>query len=76
RELSLAVLILATLMRKAFSCANEFKAIPHFLFCQDLYHIHKGYFKALACATTMLRFSVPSVVELLGSSGDILSFKM
>ena len=33
-----------------------------------------NYFKVLACATFMLHFSASTVVELLDSTGDLLSW--
>ena len=50
-----------------------FKGFIHFLF-KDLCHSHKAILKSLSYASAILQISGPTVIELLGSSRDILSW--
>lgn len=61
-----------------FCCVfiDLFKVLINF-FLKDLYYNHKGYFTVFfSCASTMLQFSGPAVVGLLGSNGDVLSWML
>jgi hypothetical protein len=49
---------------------NFFKVLINFFF-EDLY-IHKGLLRTLSCASSMLQYSWPAVVGLLGFSGDLV----
>lgn len=48
-----------------------FKRFVKFLF-KDFFHFHTGSFKVLHCATDMLEYSEPVVVECFASSEGIL----
>ena len=51
------------------------KGFIHFLF-KNRYHFHKTVLRSLSCASDMVEYSGPSVVGMLGSSEDILSWML